>query len=58
MTEPADGAVLVVDDDEINRLLLSELLESQGYRVRTAADGQQALVAIGEGASTPCSSTW
>jgi len=36
-------AVLVVDDDEVIRLLLRQFLEAEGYRVSEAGDGQQAL---------------
>jgi adenylate cyclase len=35
--------VLVVDDDPVNRALLTRFLEQDGYRVDTAADGRQAL---------------
>ena len=46
---PRDGcAVLVVDDDRINRALLSKLLEHEGYRPRTAVNGREALAALGE----------
>ncbi len=45
--EPA-GVALVVDDEEYNRVVLVDLLESQGYRVRTAADGSSAVAAAGE----------
>ena len=46
---PRDGcAVLVVDDDRINRALLSRLLEHEGYRPRTAVNGREALAALGE----------
>lgn len=46
---PRDGcAVLVVDDDRINRGLLCRLLEHEGYRVRTAVDGREALAALEE----------
>lgn len=38
--------VLVVDDDEANRALLTRLLETEGYRVHTAADGQAGLRAV------------
>jgi sigma-B regulation protein RsbU (phosphoserine phosphatase) len=37
------GAILVVDDNETNRDLLSRQLERQGYTVACAANGQQAL---------------
>ncbi|MGI8820375.1 MAG: response regulator [Chthoniobacterales bacterium] len=39
----AKGFVLVVDDIEANRDVLSRHLQRQGYQVATAADGQQAL---------------
>jgi CheY-like chemotaxis protein len=42
--------LLVVDDNEMNRDLLSRRLERKGYKVLTAADGLQALDAI---AATP-----
>lgn len=35
--------ILVVDDEPIIRNLLAELLFDEGFRVRTAPDGQQAL---------------
>jgi two-component system, sensor histidine kinase and response regulator len=40
------GSVLVVDDEESNRMLLSALLERDGYRVALAQDGKQALESI------------
>ena len=36
-------SILVVDDNEMNRDLLTRRLERQGYRVTVAVDGQQAL---------------
>jgi adenylate cyclase len=46
-TEPtAHGSLLVVDDQELNRDLLSRRLARQGYRVAVAADGRQALAMI------------
>ncbi len=36
-------SLLVVDDNEMNRDLLSRRLERQGYRVTVAVDGVQAL---------------
>ncbi len=45
MTE-APGFVLVVDDDAVNRLLLSRCLERDGHRVRTVANGLEALEAL------------
>jgi len=35
--------ILVVDDDEVIRLLLRQFLEGEGYQVEEAANGQQAL---------------
>jgi two-component system, chemotaxis family, sensor kinase CheA len=35
--------VLVVEDEDDAREMLKDLLELRGYRVQTAADGQQAL---------------
>jgi adenylate cyclase len=35
--------VLVVDDDSVNRLLLSRSVEQEGHRCATAGDGRQAL---------------
>lgn len=40
---PAKGQVLVVDDEELNRDLLRDLLESDGYRVDEADSGEPAL---------------
>jgi adenylate cyclase len=36
------ASVLVVDDDPVNRMLLSRSLERDGHRVTTAEDGRQA----------------
>jgi CheY-like chemotaxis protein len=44
--EPSDGAVLIVDDDESMRLLLSEILSSAGYRVQCADGGAEAIHAL------------
>jgi signal transduction histidine kinase len=37
------GRILVVDDEELNRILLATNLQESGYTVETAEDGQQAL---------------
>jgi two-component system chemotaxis response regulator CheY len=37
------NSVLVVDDDELVRLTLAELLATEGFAVTTAVDGDQAL---------------
>ncbi|MBN1285276.1 MAG: response regulator transcription factor [Anaerolineae bacterium] len=41
--EPASATVLVVDDDPTLRRLVSYSLTQEGYRVITAADGQEGL---------------
>jgi adenylate cyclase len=46
-TEQTDhGSLLVVDDQEINRDMLSRRLERRGYSVAVAEDGRQALEMI------------
>ena len=40
------ASALVVDDDPINRMLLSKSLEQQGHRVMTAENGLEALAAL------------
>lgn len=42
-TASHDSAILVVDDEKHIREILKESLESRGYRVQTAPDGQTAL---------------
>jgi class 3 adenylate cyclase len=44
--ELAQGALLVVDDNEMNRDMLARRLARRGYTVAVAADGQQALQMI------------
>jgi putative two-component system response regulator len=39
----SSGVVLVVDDEELNRKLLRELLTSRGFQVEEAEDGEGAL---------------
>jgi adenylate cyclase len=43
---PQSGDVLVVDDQEDNRLLLSQYLANGGYQVRLAGNAEEALAAI------------
>ena len=43
MTDERPAWILVVDDDAVNRQLLTSLLEQDGHRVDTASDGRQAL---------------
>ncbi len=45
----APGLVLVVDDDEANRDVLTRRLKWHGHEVRTAGSGSEALRVIGEG---------
>lgn len=44
----AGADILVVDDDPELRPALSVILESQGYKVRTARDGEEGLAKINE----------
>ncbi|HEX3597672.1 MAG TPA: response regulator [Polyangiaceae bacterium] len=46
-------SVLIVDDDDDIRETLKELCEDEGYDVATAANGLQAMEALG-GAILPC----
>lgn len=39
----ARGSILVVDDDSRIRMSIAEMLQLEGYRVSTAANGQEAL---------------
>lgn len=41
--ETHEGTILVADDNQANRELLSNMLSIEGYQVVCAADGQQAL---------------
>lgn len=43
-----EGAILVVDDDEASRKLLTQLLSSQGFTVATARDAEEALTRIAQ----------
>ena len=45
-TPPGVGHLLVVDDNEMNRDMLSRKLEREGFSVDVAADGRQALEVI------------
>lgn len=40
---PAKNRILVVDDEDALRTVLSSELEGEGYHVRSAADGQEAI---------------
>lgn len=41
-----DAIVLVVDDDQLNRIVLSKLLEHEGYQAHAVCDGAAALEAL------------
>jgi class 3 adenylate cyclase/CheY-like chemotaxis protein len=43
MSDERAAWILVVDDDAVNRRMLTGLLEDDGHRVDTAVDGRQAL---------------
>jgi adenylate cyclase len=47
------GTILVVDDNRMNRLLLTRALEALGHAVATAEDGGQALELLREGRAPP-----
>ncbi len=42
--------ILIVEDNEANRLLASAVLEREGFRVELAEDSEQALEMLGSGA--------
>ena len=44
------GSILVVDDDRVNRTLLTRALERLGHTVTTAENGVEALQRLGDGA--------
>ena len=46
MTVPTYGSLLVVDDNELNRDMLSRRLRRHGYDADVAVDGQAALDSI------------
>src|SRR6202166_4729667 len=48
-TERREGIILVADDNESNRELLSALLSAEGYQVICVANGQQALEHVNSG---------
>src|SRR6188472_3055920 len=51
MRDP-ERSILIVEDDPSTRAFLAELLQSHGYPVMTATDGEQALTVAGE--KSPC----
>lgn len=49
ISAPISGRVLVVDDNQVNRKLLSQHLHKDGHRVETAEDGEEALLKLHAG---------
>jgi CheY-like chemotaxis protein len=47
-TDVSIGSLLVVDDSEMNRLLVSRMLAQRGYTVASAAGGEEALALLQE----------
>lgn len=47
--EAAPHSVLLVDDDEMNRILITHYLEREGYAVTQAASGEEALRMLEDG---------
>ena len=43
MNNTTNGTILVVDDDFVSLEMCKHLLETESYRVHTAADGKEAL---------------
>jgi DNA-binding response OmpR family regulator len=43
ITQGSEARILLIDDDELTLSLISDLLQSSGFEVRQAADGEQAL---------------
>ncbi len=48
MPEPGPPKILVVDDEAAIRQLLVEVLSDEGYSVYVAANGQDAMVMVGQ----------
>lgn len=54
MSEPDKPLVVVVEDEEDSRELLKDILEFNGYRVRTAVNGRKGLELIDELGEQAC----
>jgi len=48
-SEPTGGRILVVDDEEAIREIISAMLSTAGYGCRTASDGLEALAVLDSG---------
>ncbi len=53
MPTPTNPCILLVDDDDDLRAAIVVLLEAQGYKVREARNGKEALGILAE-MTTPC----
>ena len=49
MTNDIEKLVLIVDDEEMNLIVLSKILQRAGYEVATATNGQEAINRIKQG---------
>ncbi|MDU9393372.1 response regulator [Pseudomonas sp. zfem002] len=45
---PATSPLLVVEDDDIVRMLMVDVLQELGYEVKEAGDGEEALALLGD----------
>lgn len=52
--EPAQGRILVVEDNKINQALFADILRRAGFSVFTANDGEEAVRALGRGGFDLC----
>ncbi len=54
---PTQPFILVVDDEEIMREVITTLLEEEGYRVSSSATGEEGIERVKEGPPISFSST-
>src|ERR1044071_4302650 len=54
MTPPDSASVLVVEDDPALREVYAEVLGTEGYPVRLAANGHEALTLLSTHGDLPC----
>lgn len=52
--EPAQGRILVVEDNKINQAMFADILRRAGFSVFTANDGEEAVRALGRGGFDLC----
>lgn len=53
MSEDKQHTILVVDDEEMNLIILSKLLNRLGYQIKTAKSGREALDLLESGNELP-----